>query len=60
MLIMESLPERQEAIETHPEDMNIGGTHLGGGCSIIWTQVMASVILESPAILLALGPNHIH
>lgn len=29
MLIVESLPERQEAIGTHPEEMDIGGTHFG-------------------------------
>ena len=57
---MESLPERQQAIGTHTEDMDIGGAYLGEPVLSFGPRSWQVPFLESPAILLALGPNHIH
>ena len=46
MLILESLLERQEEIRTLLEDIDAGGSHFLGACSITRTLVLANTILE--------------
>ena len=60
LLILESLPERQEATTAQPQGQRHWQQPLGGAPSTSWTLVPASIISESSLYFLASGPSPTH